>query len=171
MSLNYTIREVTKKDESFLWQMLYYAAHMDEDGETSVEDMMRNPDLAKYVSGWGRAGDLGFMAVSTSAEQALGAGWVRLFTGTEKAYSQVDDHTPELAIAVLPPYLGQGIGAQLMRRLLDQAKTRYPAVALNVRADNPALRLYKRLGFVVVDEMLNRVGGKSYDMRLFFDIT
>lgn len=30
--MNYTIRPARKTDEPFLWEMLYYAAHMDEDG-------------------------------------------------------------------------------------------------------------------------------------------
>ena len=31
------IRPLRQDDEPFLWQMLYYAAHMQEDGETSSD--------------------------------------------------------------------------------------------------------------------------------------
>ena len=69
---------------------------------------------------------------------------------------------------MLPNYIGQGIGTQLMQAYLERAKTRFPAVALNVRADNPALRLYQRAGFEVIGEITNRVGTKSYNMVLRF---
>ncbi|MGB3241125.1 MAG: hypothetical protein WBB29_22765, partial [Geitlerinemataceae cyanobacterium] len=53
-------------------------------------------------------------------------------------------------------------------RLLDAAKTLYPAVSLSVRRDNPAMRLYRRLGFQVVEgcDSLNRTGGISVTLKL-----
>ncbi|MFA0962872.1 GNAT family N-acetyltransferase [Roseivirga sp. BDSF3-8] len=47
-------------------------------------------------------------------------------------------------IAVHQDQRGKGIGKQLMERALDMAKG---AVALHVEPDNPAKRLYERLGF------------------------
>ncbi len=166
--MNYAIRPITADDEAFLWQMLYYAAHMHEEDGKTVVDAMQNPTLALYVTGWGRPGDLGFLAAEVPTGKALGAGWVRLFTGENKAYSPTDDDTPELAIALLPAYLNQGIGTALLRHLIDAAHPHYPGLALSVRADNPALHLYQRCGFVVVNQIINRVGGMSYDMRLLF---
>jgi ribosomal protein S18 acetylase RimI-like enzyme len=164
----YTIRPIQATDEAFLWQMLFYAAHMHQEAGKTVADARQNPDLAKYVSNWGRPGDLGFVATENDASQQVGAAWVRLYVGAGKAYSPTSDDTPELAMAVLPAYTGQGIGTRLLQKLITAARPHYPALALNVRADNPALRLYQRLGFVVVSEMVNRVGGVSYDMRLTF---
>ncbi len=51
---------------------------------------------------------------------------------------------------------------------LDIARTIFPAVALNVRADNPALKLYQRVGFQIIGEITNRVGTKSYNMLITF---
>jgi ribosomal protein S18 acetylase RimI-like enzyme len=99
----------------------------------------------------------------------VGAVWARLFAADDRAYSKVDDGIPELAVAVLPGYQGQGIGSVLMQRFLMEAETRYPAIALNVRADNPAVRLYQRLGFQITGEITNRVGSLSYEMRFQFD--
>jgi ribosomal protein S18 acetylase RimI-like enzyme len=160
MQLPYTIRHAAPADEPFLWQMLYYAANMAEDGAASGDDAKPHPYLAKYVRGWGRAGDLGTIAVGEGA-QPLGAAWVRLLIGAEKNYAAVADGVPELAVAIRPQYIGQGIGAGLLARLLDDARAIYPAVVLSVRAANPARRLYERLGFVVVDTVVNRVGGES----------
>ncbi len=166
--MNYTIRPITAADEAFLWQMLYYAAHMHEEASKTVVDAMQNPILARYVTGWGRPGDLGFLAEEALTGKALGAGWARLFTGEHKGYSPTDDNTPELAIALLPAYVNHGIGTALLRHLIDAARPHYPGLALSVRADNPAVHLYQRCGFVTVNEIVNRVGGMSYDMRLIF---
>ena len=167
MSLSYTIRPAAPVDKPFLWQMLYYAANMADDGAASGEDAQTHPYLAKYVRGWGRAGDLGTIAVGDGG-LPLGAAWVRLLSGLEKNYAMVTDGIPELAIAVLPQYVGQGIGARLLARLLDDARATYPAVVLSVRAANPARRLYERLGFVVVNTIANRVGGDSFVMLRSF---
>ena len=162
--IEYEIRMAVAADEAALWQMLFYAAHMhDEPGQT-IADAQQNLALAIYVEGWGRTGDLGSIAIHEN--RVIGAVWIRLFPAGAKAYSQTDDETPELAIAVLPDFVGQGIGTALMHHLLTAASVHYAAVALNVRADNPAVRLYQRLGFEIVGKLTNRAGTESYDMRL-----
>lgn len=163
-----SIRALGAADEPFLWQMIFYASHMHHEAGKTMQDAMQEPTLANYVTGWGRPGDLGFVAEVVETQIPVGAVWVRLYTGENKAYSPTTDDTPELAMAVLPMYTGQGIGTRLLQQLIDAARSHYPAIALNVRNSNPALRLYQRLGFVVVSEIPNRVGGISYDMRLNF---
>lgn len=158
------IRLATKDDEPFLWEMLYYAAHMDEDSEVSPQGAKENPDLVKYVKDWGRETDIGCIAVEQGSNQPIGAAWIRLLAADEKTTSSVADVTPELAIAVLPRYLGQGVGTQLLQHLLEAAKQRYRSVVLSVRATNPAIRLYERMGFVVTGEIANRVGTRSLNM-------
>jgi ribosomal protein S18 acetylase RimI-like enzyme len=162
--LNYTIRPATPADEPILWDMLFYAANMAEDGATSSEAAKTHPYLAEFVAGWGRPGDLGVIAIDTAGDQALGAAWLRRLSGLEKRYAAVADSLPELAIAVAPAAIGQGIGGALLGALLAQARGQYPAIALSVRASNPARRLYERNGFVVVDTITNRVGGQSFVM-------
>jgi ribosomal protein S18 acetylase RimI-like enzyme len=158
-----TIRPAAPADEPFLWEMLFYAANMAEDGASSGEDAKTHPYLAEYVRGWGSAGDVGTIAVADDG-RPIGAAWVRLLAGAEKHYPAIDDDIPELAIAVLPAHIGQGIGGRLLARLLEDAGPIHPAVALSVREANPARRLYERLGFVVVETTVNRVGGRSYVM-------
>ncbi|MEH1786242.1 GNAT family N-acetyltransferase [Nostoc sp.] len=168
--MDYFIRPLTQEDEPFLWQMLYEAAHLVEEGNLTVQDAKNNPDLAKYVENWGCKDDSGFVAILESSNQPVGAAWLRLLTGKNKGYGYVDDRTPELAIAILSEYRNQGIGTQLLTNLLAVAKTSYPSISLSARATNPAFTLYKRLGFKVVDgsEIINRVGGISLKMKIDF---
>jgi ribosomal protein S18 acetylase RimI-like enzyme len=170
LPLLFIIRPVSSHDVSFLWDMLFYAAHMAEDGATSSAAARQNPFLAQYVEGWGRSGDLGFVAIeaNSNAQQRLGAAWVRLLIDNKQSASYVDERTPELAIAVLPSLIGQGIGTALVKHLIAVARVQYPAIVLSVRAGNPAVQLYQRLGFRVIDEIINRVGTKSYKMLIKF---
>jgi ribosomal protein S18 acetylase RimI-like enzyme len=46
----------------------------------------------------------------------------------------------------------RGIGTQVMHRLIDEAARAGQAVTLGVVKTNPALRLYKRLGFRITHE-------------------
>ena len=55
-------------------------------------------------------------------------------------------------ITLLPAWRGQGIGGQLMQDIIDGAFGDGKAVTLHVEQHNPAMRLYKRLGFIVVAE-------------------
>jgi ribosomal protein S18 acetylase RimI-like enzyme len=55
-------------------------------------------------------------------------------------------------IALLPEHRGRGIGTRLVEALLERAKAHAVPVTLHVEANNPAQRLYARLGFVDVGE-------------------
>jgi GNAT superfamily N-acetyltransferase len=162
--MNYAIRAATKFDEPFLWHMLYYAAHMDED-KAAAESARTNPDLAGYVEGWGeRDGDAGVVAIATDGRPA-GAAWIRVIA-ENPLYRVVAPGTPELAIAVEPGHVGTGAGTLLLRGLLDAVRGTHRAVVLSVRANNPARRLYERLGFVTVASIINRVGTTSHVMKI-----
>lgn len=55
-------------------------------------------------------------------------------------------------IALLPDYRGSGIGTALIRELLDEAAETSRPVRLQVYRNNPAQRLYQRLGFYKIGE-------------------
>ena len=55
-------------------------------------------------------------------------------------------------IALLPEFRGRGIGTRLLRGLLDEAARTRGRLSIHVEKHNPALRLYQRLGFVVVGD-------------------
>ena len=57
-------------------------------------------------------------------------------------------------IALLPEYRNQGIGRLLMQEVLIEAERTPPKlVSLHVEPENPAKRLYERLGFMVAGEV------------------
>ena len=155
MSNSVNIRPITADDTDILWQMLFYAAHADEDYGETVESIKANDFLPIYVEKWGQPDDLGFIAEHNA--KPVGAVWIRLFEG---------ETYPELAIAVLPDAIGQGIGSQLMQTIIDACQSKYDTITLSVRDNNPAYRLDQRFGFETVKEITNRVGTKSYEMHL-----
>lgn len=168
--MQYSIRPVTVDDVPFLWEMLYYAARMAEDGAVSAEAAKADPHLNIYANDWGRRGDFGVLAVEAQSSRPLGAAWIRLLTADKSHYGYYDDETPELAIAVLPEMIGQGLGSALLLSLIELVKGQVPAIVLTVRSDNPAKKLYERIGFVVIESVTNRVGTLSSKMLLRLNI-
>ncbi len=55
-------------------------------------------------------------------------------------------------IALLPEYRNGGIGSGLLRELLEEAAATSRRLTIHVERYNPALRLYRRLGFDPVGE-------------------
>ena len=144
------MREVLSSDQPLLNEMLYHSLYVPPDHEPFSRDILQNPDVNKYVAGWGRPGDLAFIAFDSATGNSLGAAWLRLLKGDERGYGYVDDDTPELGVAVLDFYRGQGVGTALLERLLEAAAARYRSVSLSVSEGNPAAKLYERLGFKLV---------------------
>lgn len=56
-------------------------------------------------------------------------------------------------IALLPEYRNAGIGTRLIEELLDEADRTARPVRLHVETFNPAMNLYKRLGFIETGEL------------------
>ena len=68
-------------------------------------------------------------------------------------YGHVDDETPSLAISLYKEYRYRGIGTKLLREMLKHLKEKgYQKVSLAVQKDNYALKMYKDLGFRIINE-------------------
>jgi len=55
-------------------------------------------------------------------------------------------------IALMPAHRGQGLGTALMGDLLAEAAAAGKCVTIHVEKNNPAMRLYGRLGFVAIED-------------------
>ncbi|NRB22402.1 N-acetyltransferase [Shewanella sp.] len=55
-----------------------------------------------------------------------------------------------MQIQIHPDFQGQGLGKKVILQVLTKAKNK--AVELTVLKDNPALKLYQRLGFIITGE-------------------
>lgn len=152
---NYAIRPLSHSDQAFLWEMLYQSLYVPEGGQAPNREVLDQPELRRYVERWGRPGDLGFAVTELSSREVVGAAWLRAFNEREPGYGYVDDDIPELGMAVLPQHRGRGVGSDLLRHLLELAATVYQSVSLSVSVNNPAVRLYKRVGF----EQVSAKGG------------
>jgi len=154
-------KTATHKDQEVLWEMLMHAAHEN-------TDIRESPILSPYAHDFGkRPNDLGLIA--TIQNQVVGAAWIRLLG--KQGFGFVENDIPELAMAVLPNYRGQGVGSRLLQTLLKSAQQVVRGVSLGCRSDNTAaLRLYEKMGFVKVpnSEVTNRVGGISFTMVCIF---
>lgn len=149
--MNAIIRPLTPVDASFLKEMLYHAIYIPAGTPLPKPDVVNLPELEIYARDWGRADDLGFVAMDAATGECIGAAWLRLLTGETRGFGYVDHTTPELAIAVLPAYRRRGIGTRLLTQLFETASERFSAVSLSVDAANPAYRLYRRLGFETIE--------------------
>jgi ribosomal protein S18 acetylase RimI-like enzyme len=63
-----------------------------------------------------------------------------------------DDEFRIIDIALLPEYRNAGIGSRLLDDLLNEAAQAGKPVCIHVEKVNPALRLYQRLGFSIVED-------------------
>ena len=87
--------------------------------------------------------------MAETSEQIVGAVWARIM----KDYGYVDDETPSIAISLLEDYRNYGIGTELMKRIILVLKEQgYKQVSLSVQKMNYAVRMYKKVGFNIIDE-------------------
>lgn len=108
--------------------------HLDQYGDTKT-DILKCLDYA--LSHYPHQG--GFVLLARDGQEIAGA-VVMNQTGME-------GYIPEnilVYIAVNKKYRGQGVGKELMQKAISLAKGN---IALHVEPDNPAMKLYEKLGF------------------------
>ena len=74
------IRPLTLADEPFLWGMLYQALYVPEGHSPFPREIVQKPEISRYIQGWGKADDVGFVALDDG--KPVGAVWLRLMKST-----------------------------------------------------------------------------------------
>ena len=146
--MNYTIREMKPTEYPLLDDFLYEAIFIPEGVEAPPKSIIYRPELQVYVTNFGeRKEDLALAAEVD--EKIIGAVWARIMND----YGHIDNETPSLAISLYKEYRGNGIGTAMMKKMLILLKERgYERVSLSVQKANYAHKMYRKLGFEVINE-------------------
>lgn len=144
----YIIRDLRHDEIGLLKDFLYEAIYVPEGVNPPERDIIELPELKLYFEEFGtRRGDN--CLVADFGGKAAGAVWARIMDD----YGHVDDETPSIAISLYREYRGRGIGFQMMQEMLEQLKAQgYKRASLSVQKANYAVKMYKKLGFAIVDE-------------------
>ncbi|NEA32574.1 GNAT family N-acetyltransferase [Streptomyces sp. SID13031] len=147
------IRAAETTDRAFLEQMLLEAYNWDGQPRFTLEQLAAEDHAWRYLDGWMRRGDFGFIAED---DQPVGAAWARLLTADRPGYGYVADDVPELSVGVSAGQRGRGLGRALLTALIEAAAP-YGRLSLSVEPENQAAELYRSLGF----RKVGRSGGSD----------
>lgn len=146
--MEYTIRKMTVPEYPLLSDFLYEAIFIPDGIKPPPRNIIASPELQVYVEHFGALKD-DFALVAEIEGKVVGAVWVR----TMNDYGHIDDETPSLAISLYQKYRGQGIGTDMMIKMLSLLKTHgYERVSLSVQKANYAAEMYRKTGFEIVRE-------------------
>lgn len=146
--MNYRIREILQEEYSLLEDFLYEAIFVPEGMAAPPKAIIKQPELQVYLTDFGkRKDDIGLVAEAGS--KVVGAVWVRVMND----YGHINDETPSFAVSLFKEYRGKGIGTALMKEMLCVLKQKgYKQASLAVQKENYAVKMYKKIGFKIVDE-------------------
>jgi len=140
-----TLRPIRSDDEPFLYEV-YASTRMEE--------------LAPL--GWSAEQQAAFLTLQFNAQHQyyqanyIGADFQIVLVNSRPAGRlYVDRRINEIRIidiALLPEYRNGGIGSRLLNDLLAEAAQAGKLVSIHVEKFNPALHLYARLGFSIVED-------------------
>jgi len=80
------IRALTISDEPALWELLYHALYALPGHGPFPRDVVKKPEIARYVQGWSRKGDRGVAAVNRGSGAIVGAASCRVFAEGDQGY-------------------------------------------------------------------------------------
>ena len=142
------IRKMYINEIELLKDFLYEAIFIPKGVTPPSRDIVFQPELRIYYEGFG-TGKADYCFVAEDDGRVVGAVWTRIMND----YGHIDDDTPSFAISLLKEYRGQGIGTQLMIKMLSHLKKQgFSKASLAVQKANDAVRMYENVGFQKVDE-------------------
>lgn len=146
------VRDAAAEDAEFLMDMLMAEVNWGASDPLSRRQLLRDKVLSHYVAGWGRASDIGLIAVDTGGPNGLqipvGAAWLRFFVAKNPGLAFIDERTPELMVGVTPPHRDRGIELALIKALVTRAREAGIArIAVSVAQGHPIREIYDAAGF------------------------
>ena len=158
----YVIRKIRAEETGLLEDFLYEAIFQKNNKNPVPRKAIYDPSLRIFFEDFGRKDD--HCLVAEVEGKVVGAVWTRIFPSIDQGFAKMEA-TPELAISLYKPYRKKGIGKALMEQMLKLLVSEsYEKVALSVQKENPAIRLYERLGFEIVKEL-----DEEYLMVYYFE--
>ncbi len=149
--MQFNLRPLQREEFPLLEDFLYDAIFVPEGQSPPPRAVLLEPAIQNYFQDFGRADD--YCLVAEVAGKLIGAVWARVLAGTVQGYGYVDEHTPELAVSIQREYRNRGIGSALLAAMLDLLRSQgWRQVSLSVQKDNPAVNLYKRIGFSTIED-------------------
>ncbi len=146
--MEYNVREMQPNEYFLLNDFLYNAIFIPQGVTPPPKNIIEQEELQVYVKDFGKQKD-DVALVAEIAGKIIGAVWARIMND----YGHIDNDTPSLAISIYKNYRGYGIGTSLMRNMIFLLKYRgYKRVSLAVQKENYAVKMYKRIGFIIVEE-------------------
>lgn len=146
--MKYIIREIKIQEYPLLEDFLYEAIFICEGDKVPPKSVIHHPLLWRSIDSFGTLKDDYCLVVDVEGKP-VGAVWVRIVD----EYGHIDDETPSFSISLYPKYRNYGIGTAMMRAMLDYLKSSgYKRTSLSVQKENYAVRMYKTVGFEIVDE-------------------
>lgn len=146
--MKYIIREIRKEEIKILDDFIYEAIFIPEGTEKPSKEIIKSEDLQVYIKDFGNSKDDNCL-VAEDNNKIVGACWTRIMND----YGHIDDETPSFAISLYEEYRGKGIGTELMLKMLDLLKQKgYKQASLAVQKENYAVKMYKKVGFKIIDE-------------------
>lgn len=145
---NLIIREIRKDEYKLLEDFLYEAIFIPTGAEKPSKDIIKNEELQVYIKNFGANNDDNCLLAEYD-ERIVGACWTRIMND----YGHIDNNTPSFAISLYEEYRGRGIGTKLMKSMLKLLKEKgYKKSSLSVQKENYAVKMYKNIGFKIIDE-------------------
>ncbi len=146
------IRKIDEKEVSVLEEMLYKSIYQPDETNPISREVVNVPAVRIYIENFGEEKD-DYCLVADLNGKIIGAVWVRILADKIKGYGYIDDSTPEFVISLLEEYRRKGVGTLLMKKMISYlAENGYTQTSLSVQKENYAVKLYKNLGFKIVDE-------------------
>ena len=142
------LRTLRKEEIELLKDFLYEAIFIPEGVEPPDRSIIEQPELSIYYDDFG-SGNTDNCIVAEDNGKVIGAVWTRIMND----YGHVDNETPSFAISLYKEYRGEGIGTELMRKMISLLKEQgYKKASLAVQKANYAVKMYKKVGFKIIDE-------------------